>query len=75
MGVQCSHTVVSLYRSQVPPRRGQIKAQIFESMVKAIASAASKAMGKNKGEGGGSASTTITPKQMVTSLRGANMSA
>ncbi|KAK8288134.1 hypothetical protein V6Z11_D07G103100 [Gossypium hirsutum] len=55
--------------SQVPPRRGQIKAQIFESMVKAIASAASKAMGKNKGEGGGSASTTITPKQMVTSLR------
>ncbi|TYI18669.1 hypothetical protein ES332_A07G108400v1 [Gossypium tomentosum] len=53
-------TVIKM--SQVPPRR-------FESMVKAIASAASKAMGKNKGEGGGSASTTITPKQMVTSLR------
>ncbi|XVE59145.1 hypothetical protein DITRI_Ditri05aG0022100 [Diplodiscus trichospermus] len=29
--------------TQVPPRRGQIKAQIFESMVRTVFSAASKA--------------------------------
>lgn len=49
-----------------PPRRGQIKAKIFESLVKAVTNMTSKpeAQGKNRGEGsggGGSASTTSPP--------------
>ena len=54
---------------QIPLRRGQIKAQIFESMVKTVISAASKAkesLGKGKGEGSegkSSSSTTTTPPQ------------
>ncbi|KAB2606776.1 hypothetical protein D8674_006493 [Pyrus ussuriensis x Pyrus communis] len=49
-----------------PPRRGQIKAKIFESLVKAVTNMTSKpgAQGKNGGEGsggGGSASTTSPP--------------
>lgn len=48
------------------PRRGQIKAKIFESLVKAFTNMTSKpeAQGKNRGEGsggGGSASTTSPP--------------
>ncbi|XWS74230.1 hypothetical protein CRYUN_Cryun02cG0197900 [Craigia yunnanensis] len=53
---------------QFPPRRGQIMAQIFESMVKTVVSAASKSketLRKNEGEGsdGKSSSTTTTPPQ------------
>ncbi|XWS28921.1 hypothetical protein CRYUN_Cryun25bG0113400 [Craigia yunnanensis] len=54
---------------QIPPRRGQIKAQIFESMVKTVSSAASKAkeaLRKSKEEGNegkSSSSTTTNPPQ------------
>ncbi|KAJ7980937.1 Transcriptional regulator like [Quillaja saponaria] len=54
-----------------PPKRGQIKAQIFESLVKSVTSMASKAgepLGQNRAEAGGgggldgnSASTFSTP--------------
>ncbi|XP_021278895.1 uncharacterized protein LOC110412628 [Herrania umbratica] len=53
----------------LPPRRGQVKAQIFESVAKTVVSAASKAkqaLGKNKGEGSdgkSTSSTTTTPPQ------------
>ncbi|XVF46418.1 hypothetical protein PTKIN_Ptkin03bG0025000 [Pterospermum kingtungense] len=55
--------------TQFPPRRGKIKAQIFESIIKTMVSAASKAkevLGKNRGEGSdgkNSSSTTTTPPQ------------
>ncbi|XVF20177.1 hypothetical protein REPUB_Repub11eG0175600 [Reevesia pubescens] len=55
--------------THVLPRRGQIKAQIFASMVKAVVSAPSKVkevLRKNKGEGSdgkSSSSTTTTPPQ------------
>ncbi|XWS53226.1 hypothetical protein CRYUN_Cryun11dG0139700 [Craigia yunnanensis] len=54
--------------TQFPPRRGQIKAHIFESLVKTVVSAASKAkeaLGKNKegSDGKSSSSTTTTPPQ------------
>lgn len=54
---------------QFPPRRGQIKAQIFRSMVKTVVSAASKAeeaLGKNKGKGSDGkscSSATTTPPE------------
>ncbi|PPR91487.1 hypothetical protein GOBAR_AA29200 [Gossypium barbadense] len=58
-------------KTQFPPRRGRVKAQIFESIVKTVVSAASKTkeeMGKNKSEGCdgkscSSSSTTSTPPQ------------
>ncbi|XVF05625.1 hypothetical protein REPUB_Repub05bG0188900 [Reevesia pubescens] len=62
--------------TQFPPRRGQIKAQIFESMVKTVVSVASKAkeaLGKNKVErsdGKSSSSTTTTPPQSAYNSEG-----
>ncbi|TYH16301.1 hypothetical protein ES288_A05G106400v1 [Gossypium darwinii] len=58
-------------KTQFPPRRGRVKAQIFESIVKTVVSAASKTkeeMGKNKsevcdGKSCSSSSTTSTPPQ------------
>ncbi|MBA0594653.1 hypothetical protein Gorai_011551 [Gossypium raimondii] len=58
-------------KTQFPPRRGRVKAQIFESIAKTVVSAASKTkeeMGKNKSEGYdgkscSSSSTTSTPPQ------------
>ena len=54
--------------SSFPPKRGQIKAQIFESLTKTVVSRASKlgkAVGRIIGEGGsgsgGSASSTPPP--------------
>lgn len=50
-----------------PPKRGQIKVQIFENLVKAVASSMTSkpgAQGRNRGEeggGGGSASQTPPP--------------
>lgn len=57
--------------TQIPPRRGRVRAQIFESIVKTVASAVSKTkekMGKQKREGYdgkscSSSSTTSTPPQ------------
>ncbi|KAK8641536.1 hypothetical protein V6N13_010934 [Hibiscus sabdariffa] len=55
--------------TQFPPRRGGVKAHIFKSIAKTVASAASKAreaMAKNKGEGSdgkSSSSGTSTPPQ------------
>ncbi|KAE8656846.1 Detected protein of unknown function [Hibiscus syriacus] len=57
--------------TRFPPRRGQVKAQIFESIVKSVASVASKgkakeAMAKNEAEdndGKSSSSGTSTPPQ------------
>nr|POE78872.1 hypothetical protein CFP56_69279 [Quercus suber] len=40
-------------KSRLPPKRGQIKARIFESFVKKVASTASKLV-KIGGKGGGS---------------------
>ncbi|KAI8573775.1 hypothetical protein RHMOL_Rhmol01G0302200 [Rhododendron molle] len=45
--------------TSLPPKRGQIKARIFESLVKTISSVASKtgeALGRIRKEGGGSGS-------------------
>ncbi|KAG2673667.1 hypothetical protein I3843_13G090100 [Carya illinoinensis] len=48
-----------------PPRRGQVKAQIFESLAKKVVSAVSKvgeALGMNRGnDGNGGASASSTP--------------
>ncbi|XVE59146.1 hypothetical protein DITRI_Ditri05aG0022200 [Diplodiscus trichospermus] len=69
MATASTNTQRKKKETQVPPRRGQIKAQIFESMVKTVVSAASKAkeaLGKNKGDGSDgrcSSSTTTTPPQ------------
>ncbi|XWS71770.1 hypothetical protein CRYUN_Cryun03dG0167200 [Craigia yunnanensis] len=67
--------------TRFPPRRGQIKAQIFESLVKTVVSAASKAkeaLGKTKKAVMGRVlprqpllhhKVAITPKEMETYLR------
>ncbi|KAI5322179.1 hypothetical protein L3X38_031251 [Prunus dulcis] len=46
-----------------PPRRGLIKLQIFEKLVKVVLNKASKpgAQGENRGEDGGESSTSQTP--------------
>ena len=69
-------------KTQFPPRRGQIKAQIFESMAKTVVSAASKAkeaLGKTKEKAVMGRvlplqpllhhKGAITPKEMETCLR------
>ncbi|KAH7863797.1 hypothetical protein Vadar_022130 [Vaccinium darrowii] len=46
--------------ASLPPKRGQIKARIFESLVKTISSVASKTgekLGMTQGEGGGGSSS------------------
>ncbi|KAG5566834.1 hypothetical protein RHGRI_002395 [Rhododendron griersonianum] len=47
-----------------PPKRGQIKARIFESLVKTLSSVALKtgeALGRIRKEGGGGGSTSDSP--------------
>ncbi|KAM0999649.1 hypothetical protein ACFX15_006143 [Malus domestica] len=49
--------------TRFPPRRGKIKAEVFESIVKAVVKRASKPAGqeKNREEGGGNSASTTPP--------------
>ncbi|KAB2606777.1 hypothetical protein D8674_006494 [Pyrus ussuriensis x Pyrus communis] len=49
--------------TRFPPRRGKIKAKVFENIVKAVVSMACKpaAQGKNREEGGGNSASTTPP--------------
>lgn len=46
--------------TRVPPRRGKIKAQIFESLYKTVVSAASKAFGGNRRDSNDSATPPLS---------------
>ncbi|KAF8395027.1 hypothetical protein HHK36_018966 [Tetracentron sinense] len=51
-------------KSNIPPKRGQIKAKIIGNLFKAVIAVASKAvggLGRKKGEGGGGSSASTTP--------------
>ncbi|TQD99171.1 hypothetical protein C1H46_015181 [Malus baccata] len=49
--------------TRLPPRRGKIKAEVFENIVKALVIMASKPAGreKNREEGGGNSASTTPP--------------
>lgn len=59
--------------ASLPPKRGQIKAQIFESLVETVVSAVSRvgeALGRIRGEGSsssGGSSVTLTPPESTAS--------